>query len=86
MLAIRTVGIVASLLLLTACPSPQEQQERMTRQSNLDHEECVSLGFQPGSNAYGDCRLRLKEMRVQANRPVYTPSVGVGYGYHRHHW
>jgi hypothetical protein len=77
---------LSALLLLTACLSPTEQEARMRDQETADHNECLALGFRPQSEAYGDCRLRLKEMRLNANSPVYYPYVGVGYHHRYHHW
>ncbi len=81
--------LILPLLLLTACTTPEERAARQAAIDAQDHAECLKLGFQPNHPSYGDCRLRLKEMRVQeriANRPVYYPSVGIGYGYrHLHH-
>ena len=29
-----------------------------------DNQECIDLGFVPGTEAYGNCRLKLREIRA----------------------
>ncbi|MCI5050359.1 MAG: hypothetical protein MRY32_08550 [Rickettsiales bacterium] len=81
----KTLICISTLLLLAACMTPQERAERKKLIDQQDHQECVELGFKPKSDAYGDCRLRIKEMRVQAQRQVVYPHIGIGYGYGYHH-
>lgn len=47
---------LAILLCLGACTSAKEIAAK-------DEEECKSIGAQPGTQAYTDCRLRIKAMR-----------------------
>lgn len=80
-----TLLIMASLL--TACSNPAERALMAQQQEAEDNNECLRLGFPQGSPQYGDCRLRLREMRLQerlASRPVYAdpyfgPRVGFWY-------
>lgn len=58
---------ILSLLLLSACASKQEIAAAQARQDAADSQECIQLGFKPATEAYGNCRLRVKEMRVQAS-------------------
>jgi hypothetical protein len=72
---------------LAACANPAERAAMAQQQEIADNSECVRLGFPQGSPPYGDCRLRLREMRLQerlANRPIYAdpyfgPRVGFWY-------
>ncbi len=41
------------------------KEERLAIEANLDHEECLNLGFAENTEAYGGCRLTLKSIRVQ---------------------
>ncbi|HUD53095.1 hypothetical protein [Parvibaculum sp.] len=58
---------VAALLTLAACVSPEEQAAMDAAQRQADGQECQSLGFKPGSTAFGNCMLKLKEIRAQEN-------------------
>lgn len=68
------------LVTLASCVNPQLQAAQAAQLEASDHAECLRLGFFAPSNAYGDCRLRLREMRLQeriANRPVtFDPYFG----------
>ena len=71
----RPALLLALLLTLSACVNPAEHAARVQQVEAADHAECARLGFAPGSPPYGDCRLRLREMRLQervVNRPVYV--------------
>ncbi|ABS64138.1 hypothetical protein Plav_2529 [Parvibaculum lavamentivorans DS-1] len=63
-------------LALAACSDPAAEQARLNA---LDHQNCVELGFQPDTEAYGNCRLKMKEIRAkeEANR---SPNIGFGVG------
>lgn len=56
---------LASFLLLAACISPEEQAARDAAQRHADEQDCQSLGFRPGSNAFANCMLKLREIRAQ---------------------
>ena len=80
--------LVAPLILaLAACTTPEEQAARQAAIEQYDHNECIKIGFRPGTPEYGDCRLRQKEMRIEEralNRPRYYPDIGIHYGYHHY--
>ena len=59
------VGAFAMLVSLAACMTPQEIQAQREIQTQRDGAECQQLGFRPGSNAFGDCILKLREIRAQ---------------------
>jgi hypothetical protein len=56
---------MAALLMMTACISPEEQAAMDAAQRQADAQECQSLGFRSGSNGFGNCMLKLKEIRAQ---------------------
>ncbi len=56
---------LASLLVLAACVSPEEQAARAAAQQQTDARECESLGFRPRTTAFGNCMLKLREIRAQ---------------------
>lgn len=77
-------------LLLAACASPAQRAAYQAQVEAADHGDCIRLGYVPNTPTYGDCRLRIREMRIEEraiNRaPTYYPDIGMHYGYHRHHW
>lgn len=88
---------LAFFLALAACVSPEEQAARDAAQAEADARECQSLGFKPGTNGFGNCMLKLKEIRAQEentraldrvnNSPWWGP-YGPYYGpyYGRPYW
>lgn len=56
---------LAALLMLAACVSPEEQAARDAAQQQADAVECQRLGFRTGTDAFGNCMLKLKEIRAQ---------------------
>ncbi len=63
-------------LTLAACGDPAAEQARLDA---LDHQNCLELGFKPDTEAYGNCRLKMKEIRAreEGNR---SPNIGFGVG------
>ncbi|MEQ8282841.1 MAG: hypothetical protein RIC04_11600 [Parvibaculum sp.] len=65
-------------LALAACADPQAEQARLDA---LDHKNCTDLGFEPGTEAYGNCRLKMKEIRAKeegSRSPTFGFGLGVG--------
>lgn len=58
-------AVLPLLLLLAACASPEQVAAERAARAAADDQECRELGFRPGTEAYGDCRLRLREIRAQ---------------------
>lgn len=76
------IGACAGLTLaLAACAGdPAAEQARLDAQDNQD---CIDLGFKPNTEAYGNCRLKLKEIRAKQNAENERSSginFGVGLG------
>lgn len=44
--------------LVAGCANTQELAQR-------DHKECASLGFTPGTDAFGNCQLQVRSIRAQ---------------------
>lgn len=75
-----------ALLVLAACASPEQLAERKRLQDEQDFNTCVSYGFRPGSEAFGNCRLQLDLSRREAyqyNPYSYRPHIGTGIYYVR---
>jgi hypothetical protein len=49
-------SILGIACLLAGCASPQQL-------AKMDNDQCKSYGLQFGTPAYGECRIRLAEMR-----------------------
>lgn len=76
-----TVGF--AVLLLAACAGDRESE--IARQNAIDHQHCLELGFEEGTEAYGNCRLKLREIRAEeaAGRNSggnFGVGVGIGIG------
>lgn len=56
---------LAALLVVAGCVSPEEQAARDAAQQQADANECQKLGFTAGSEAAGNCVLKLREIRAQ---------------------
>lgn len=79
---------ICSVFLLTACASEQELAARQAQQDAEDDQQCTGLGFKPATEGYGNCRLRIAEMRTQqrlANSYDRAHTCfGMGFGYGRY--
>lgn len=65
---------------LSACAGdPAAEQARLDA---IDNQNCIDLGFKPGTEAFGNCRLKLKEIRAQEDaKNTSSPfHFGVGLG------
>lgn len=68
----RILTAVTAALFLASCHATPEEI------AAEDHAKCVELGFQPKTEAYGDCRLalmQLDEQRRQANAAAYQSGL-----------
>lgn len=61
---------------LAACADPAAEQARLDA---VDNQNCVDLGFKPGTEPYGNCRLKLKEIRAK-QEGSQSPNVNFGFG------
>ena len=55
--------LLISGLALAGCASEADIAREI---SDQDHLQCMSRGFEPGSDGYGTCRWRLTENRTRA--------------------
>ncbi|MES1990678.1 MAG: hypothetical protein V4441_06985 [Pseudomonadota bacterium] len=83
-MSIRIVEAAVLLGLLTglaACMGdPAAEQARLDA---IDNQNCIDLGFKPQTEAYGNCRLKLKQIRAQQEANAARSSgiqFGVGLG------
>lgn len=71
------IGFLACFsLFAAACADPAAEKARLDA---ADHQNCLDLGFKPGTEAYGNCRLKMKEMRAK-NEGSQSPNVSFGLG------
>jgi len=82
------ISVFFGCFLLSACATAEQRAAQATAQRNADNTECSTLGFQPGTESFADCLLRLKEIRTaeaktralnNARRDPFWP------WYHLHH-
>jgi hypothetical protein len=69
-------GLFGFGLLLSACADPAAEKARLDA---IDHQNCVDLGFKPGTEAYGNCRLKMREIRAK-EEGTQSPNVSFGVG------
>ena len=81
---LRAAGLAAGCVILAACTTPEERAAAQAEQERVDHAQCVGLNFEPGTEAYGHCRLRLMEARARTQGyggPNVSVGLGVGFGF-----
>ena len=61
----KKIFVLTAVLFMSSCASQLEIEERQALKDKIDQEECMSLGFIEGTEAYGGCRLTLKSIRAQ---------------------
>lgn len=67
--------VLLAPLSLGACVSEEERRAREQAQWVADQQECADLGFEPGTDPFADCLLRLREIRA-----LDRGGTGVGLG------
>jgi hypothetical protein len=64
------------------CCLPVERQAAEQAQRAADEQECRDLGFQPQTEAFGDCLLKLRELRaMERSGSGLGVGLGVGFGF-----
>jgi len=75
------IGSLTILAALTACTTPQQRAAQQAQLDAYDDQQCQELGFRPGSQAYGNCRLRMREIRAtEGSYRSSQPNVSLGVG------
>ncbi len=69
MTAKRLLACLALCLAVSACVSGQDMDA-------ADHQECINLGFVPGTEGYGNCRLKLREIRAIERQTMAVENNG----------
>lgn len=60
----KTIAPAILLAALTACTSPEERAARAQAQLAADKAECTELGFTEITEPFGNCLLKLREIRA----------------------
>jgi len=68
------------MLALAGCLSDDERRAQAQAQWVADQQECANLGFEPGTDPFADCLLRLREIRAQERGATGGLGLGVGVG------
>lgn len=74
----RHLAAIPLALLLAACAG--DRSEQIARQNAADHQACLDLGFTEGTEEYGNCRLKLREIRAMEQGTRSGSNVGIGVG------
>ncbi len=73
-------GFVLALgLTMSACTTEADRAAERARLDATDHQNCLDLGFRAGTEAYGNCRLKMREIRAR-QETTRSPNVGFGVG------
>lgn len=75
--AIWACALLGLGLSLTACAADRAAEQ--ARLDATDNQDCIDLGFKPGTEPYGNCRLKLKEIRAKQDASQ-SPGVNFGFG------
>lgn len=77
--------LLASLctaVLLAGCVSQAERDAAERARRAADRQECINLGFQPDTEPFADCLLKLRELRaLERSGSGLGVSLGVGMGF-----
>ncbi|WOF74521.1 hypothetical protein QMT40_002175 [Parvibaculaceae bacterium PLY_AMNH_Bact1] len=73
------LALSITALLLAACSTAEDHAREQARLDRIDDQHCRELGFEPETEPYGNCRLKLKEVRASQKAPNH-PNFGVGVG------
>ena len=77
---IPAAGFVMALgLMMSACTTEADRAAERARLDAIDHQNCLDLGFRTGTEAYGNCRLKMREIRAR-QEATQSPNVGFGVG------
>lgn len=81
--AIRPLAAVLAVSLFVAgCASEAEIRAAEEAQAAADRQQCSDLGFQPGTEGFADCLLKLREIRaMERSAGGLGVSLGVGMGF-----
>jgi len=74
----RHLAAIPLAFLLAACAG--DRSEQVARQNAADHQACLDLGFTEGTEEYGNCRLKLREIRAMEQGTRSGSNVGIGVG------
>ena len=87
LLRFQTLCPLAALLavgvLLAGCASEAEIRAAEEAQMAADRQECTNLGFEPGTEGFADCLLKLREIRAMERQ---TMAVENTFWYGRPYW
>ena len=64
------------------CATEAERQAAEQAQRAADEQECVDLGFEPQTEGFADCLLKLRELRaMERSGGGLGVGLGVGFGF-----
>jgi hypothetical protein len=62
------IAFFVFLIALAGCKKDPTQEQFSAQQNAADDAKCKSFGLKFGTPAYGDCRLRLRDQAMAAER------------------
>ncbi len=74
---------LAGPLFLAGCETAADRAAEQDRQNAADTKNCTDLGFKQGTDAFGNCMLKMRELRASkdsGSNVHYGVGLGVGIG------
>ncbi|MGV8996826.1 MAG: hypothetical protein ACOH12_07770 [Parvibaculaceae bacterium] len=75
---IQAAVLLGLLTGLAACAGDRAAEQ--ARIDAKDNQDCVDMGFKPNTEPYGNCRLKLRQIRAQSDADAQNNS-GVHFGF-----
>lgn len=74
---------LAAPLFLAGCETAADRAAEQARLDAIDSKNCEDLGFRQGSEPYGNCMLKMRELRAtkgSGSNVHYGVGLGIGIG------
>ncbi|MBI1263067.1 MAG: hypothetical protein GC184_15220 [Rhizobiales bacterium] len=71
---------LAAPLFLMGCETAADRAAEQARLDAIDSKNCTDLGFKQGTEAYGNCMLKMRELRAESKGSGSNIHYGVGLG------
>lgn len=81
---------ISSLLLITACATPEQLAESKRLQQKADYDTCMSYGIRPKTELLANCLMQIdltRQRNYYLNDDYYYPAPHIygGVGFYHYH-
>lgn len=84
----KKILIISSLLLITACATPEQITENKRLQQEADYNTCAAYGIRPKTDMFANCLMQLdltRQRNYYHNDDYYpAPHIYGGMGFYRY--